>query len=397
MHRPIHVVHVVHRFAPGGMENVFVQLINGLPHDDFRHTIVALTQADPVFLRRIERSDVEIIALDKQPGQPYRIYPRFFALLKRLRADVFHSGNLAALDMTPVAAAAAIPRRVHAEHGWDVHDPEGRNWKYILVRKAYRRFVHDYVTVSKQLYTYVRHRVGVEDSRVHLIPNGVDTMRFHPRMASDIEQPNDYPFQRRDHLVVGTVGRLEPIKNQRLLLDAFAAVLRSAPADSERLRLALVGSGPLTEALKRHAVNVGISERVWWAGTRDDVPEILRAFDVFVLPSLAEGTSCTLQEAMATGLPIIATHVGGNSDLLGEGAFGTLVPSGDVTTLANAIRGTLSSLPASSKGPSAREEVVRRYSLTQMIERYRVLFSRSANAPATAHDTDCSVGPTPLS
>ncbi|MCB9654477.1 MAG: glycosyltransferase [Deltaproteobacteria bacterium] len=356
------------------MENVFVQLINGLPHDEFRHTIVALTQADPAFSRRITRSDVEIIALDKPPGQPYRIYPRFFALLKSLGADVFHSGNLAALDMTPVAAAASIERRVHAEHGWDVHDPEGRNWKYILLRKAYRRFVHDYVTVSKQLYTYVRHRVGVEDSRVHLIPNGVDTTRFRPQTPSDPEQPENYPFHRGEHLVVGTVGRLEPIKNQRLLIDAFAAVLRSAPPDADRLRLALVGSGPLADELKQHATRAGINDRIWWAGTRDDVPALLRALDVFVLPSLAEGTSCTLQEAMATGLPIIATHVGGNSDLLGEGAYGTLVPSGDITTLANAIRGTLSSLPASSKGPGAREEAVQRYSLTHMIERYRALF-----------------------
>ena len=105
--RPRHIVHLIYRFAAGGLENVIVQLVNGLPRESFRHTIVALTTVDPSFVQRIERDDVEIIAMAKPPGQPFRLYPKMYALFNRLRPDVLHSCNLAALEFQPVAWATA--------------------------------------------------------------------------------------------------------------------------------------------------------------------------------------------------------------------------------------------------------------------------------------------------
>jgi len=180
---PIHVVHVVYRFAPGGLENVVVQLVNHLPAPEFRHTVVALTEVDAGFAARITRADVELIALGKAPGQTLWLYPRVYRLFRRLRADVLHTCNLAAMELTPVAAAAGIPRRVHAEHGWDLRERAGEAGRYRLLRRLCRPFVDEFVVVAEPLLAYMREKVGVPAGRLHLIENGVDTARFRPRAA----------------------------------------------------------------------------------------------------------------------------------------------------------------------------------------------------------------------
>jgi sugar transferase (PEP-CTERM/EpsH1 system associated) len=362
---------MVYRFAAGGMENVIVQLINHLPHDQFRHSIIALTDADPSFVSRISRSDVEIVELHKPPGQPFRLFPKAYRVLRRMRPDVLQTFNLAALEFMPVAATAGIRRRIHAEHGWDVRDPDGSNKTFQWLRRIYRPFVHEYVVVSRQLGAYLDQRIGVPADRVHLIPNGVDTRLFRPHQAGD-QPPRGFPFRRGEHWVIGTVGRLVEIKNQALLIKAFAQLVAAEPEAHARLRLAIVGDGPLGDKLRALAADAGVSDRLWMPGSRADVAEILRSLDVFVLPSFAEGTSCTLQEAMASQLPIIATDVGGNADLLDAGRLGTLVGSNDVVGLCRAM---LATMKVADRGrPGSRAEVENMYSLDAVMARYQSLF-----------------------
>jgi sugar transferase (PEP-CTERM/EpsH1 system associated) len=370
-----HVAHLLYRFYTGGMENVVVQLINGLPPSEFRHTVIALTDADPEFLARIKSPGVEVIQLHKAPGQPFRLYPAMFTLLRRLKPDVLHSCNLAALEFAPVALLAGVPRRVHAEHGWDVADPVGANFRYRLLRKAYKFSVNHFVAVSAQLYNYLRKAIKVPLCKMSLVPNGVDTERFRPHRNEDLTPPG-YPFRRLDHWVIGTVGRLAAIKNQILLAEAFVHLVKSNPQGGERLRLAVVGDGPLTLSVRAVLNKANLIDRVWMPGGRTDIAEILRMLDCFVLPSLAEGTSCTLQEAMATALPIVATDVGGNADLLGDGRFGYLSPSNDVVALSNAIKTIFNDAkPARQKATLARIEAVESFSLSGVVEAYRHLFS----------------------
>lgn len=371
MSRPCHVVHLLYRFAAGGLENVLVQLVNGLPHDGFRHTIIALTEADATFAARIGRSDVEIISLHKPPGQPFGLYPRMFGLLRRLRPDVLHSCNIAALEFQPIAALAGVPRRIHAEHGWDVADPDGSNPHYQRLRRFYRHFVHAFVAVSSQLHDYLRDRIGVPPQQLHLIPNGVDTQQFRLRTADD-GLPRDFPFRHSEHFVIGTVGRLEPIKHQALLVDAFLGLLAARPDWADRLRLAIVGSGPEAEVIAARMAAAGHAGRLWLPGARSDIAEVLRHFDLFVLPSLAEGTSCTLQEAMASGLPVVATDVGGNADLLEHGRLGSLVPANDAAAMQAALAQAVEQ--GVRQVPAARHSIETRYALCGVLGRYASLF-----------------------
>ncbi|MBT3067040.1 TIGR03088 family PEP-CTERM/XrtA system glycosyltransferase [Rhodoferax sp. U11-2br] len=372
--QPVHIVHLVYRFAAGGLENVIVQLVNGLSPDRFSHTVVALTTVDADFAKRINRSGVQVIALHKPPGQPFKLYPAVYKLLRQLKPDVFHSCNIAALEFAPMAALAGVPLRIHAEHGWDVADPDGSNRHYQRLRRFYQRFVHQFVTVSEQLHSYLLQRIGLPASRVHLIPNGVDTQRFRPWQAGDTLPPG-YPFNKQDHWVVGTVGRLEPIKNQPLLARAFVRLVENQPPGADRLRLAIVGVGPLATEVRQIMQDAGLLDRLWLPGVRADVPEVLRALDCFVLPSLSEGTSCTLQEAMASGLHLVTTDVGGNPQLLAHGQRGLLVPNDDELALSHALRHVWQAKGALPDIEANRMHAIQNLGLATVLERYQQLFS----------------------
>jgi sugar transferase (PEP-CTERM/EpsH1 system associated) len=334
MTAPPLIVHVVYRFAVGGLENGLVNLVNRLPADAWRHTIVSLTDIDPQFARRIGRRDVQILALGKGAGHAFRLYPALYRLFRQYRPAIVHTRNLAALEATVPAWAAGVPVRVHGEHGRDADDPDGHNVRRKLIRRIFRPFVTRYVALSTDLEHYLEGSIGVPRDRIEQIFNGVDTERFQPaRVRTPIQ---GCPFREAGLWLVGTVGRMDPVKDQTNLALAFILAVKREPTARQRLRLVIVGDGPLREDVDVILRTAGVRDLVWLAGERHDVPEVMRGLDCFVLPSLAEGVSNTVLEAMACGLPVVATRVGANPDLVAEGTTGTLVPAGNSDALAAA-------------------------------------------------------------
>lgn len=367
------IVHVMYSFGIGGLENVIVQLINTLPSDRYDHVVLSLTTVSD-FKNRITRDDVRFVELHKAAGHAFSLYPKIYQILRALKPAVVHTCNLAALEIVPIAALAGVPLRVHAEHGWDAHDPDGTNPRYQWLRRAYRPFVSRYVAVSKDIQVYLHRRVGIPDSKIVLIANGVDTDVFTPHAGAGTVV-RDLPFDPAIHWLIGCVGRLQTVKNQPLLVRAFLRVLADHPDASERLRLVIVGDGPLRADIEVLLKDAGKSHLVWLAGARSDVADVMKMFHCFVLPSQAEGTSCTLQEAMATGLPIVATAVGGTPDLVADGLNGLLVPSGDEAALANAIWQLYSVPDVALKMQSAnREKAISKFALSGMIVSYCRIF-----------------------
>lgn len=372
--RPL-IAHVVHRFDTGGLENGVVNLINRLSPERYRHAVIALTEVTE-FSRRIEREDVQFIALKKPPGQGLWLFPRMRELLKVLRPAVVHTRNLGALEMAAPAAWAGVPVRVHGEHGWDIDDPDGRSKKLRWVRRLYRPFVHQYIALSRHLEHYLVDHVGVAPQRVVQLYNGVDTQRFHP--ADGARTPiAGSPFAAPELWVIGGVGRLNAIKDPLLLARAFIRALDLAPEARGRLRLAVAGDGPLRAPLAALLAEAGVSDLAWLAGERGDIPQFMRGLDAFALPSLAEGVSNTILEAMASGLPVVATAVGGNAELLGDGASGRLVPPADPQAMAQALLADFRDPEAARRrGRQARQEAERRFSLDAMVSAYGELYAR---------------------
>ena len=157
--RPL-VVHVVYRFDTGGLENGVVNLLNHMPAERYRHKVVALTEVSD-FRLRIARTDVECIALRKPPGHGIWQFAKLYRLFRRLRPQIVHSRNLAALEAQLPAWAAGVPVRIHGEHGRDMGDLDGSNRSYQRVRRLYRPFVHHYLALSRDLASYLAHDVRV--------------------------------------------------------------------------------------------------------------------------------------------------------------------------------------------------------------------------------------------
>jgi sugar transferase (PEP-CTERM/EpsH1 system associated) len=337
--------------------------------------VIALTEIGE-FRRRVQREDAQFHAMHKPPGQGLRVAPKLVRLLRDIKPALVHTRNLGALEMVLPAWWAGVPVRVHSEHGWDSHDPDGRSVKCRLVRRAYRPFVHRYVALSRQLQAYLTDAIGVPAARVEQIYNGVDTQRFHA--ASDARTAvQGSPFTDANLWLVGTVGRLQDIKDPLLLARSFARALELAPAARERMRLVLAGDGPLRAQVEQALQASGCAPLTWVAGERGDVPDVMRGLDAFVLPSRAEGISNTILEAMATALPIVATAVGGNGELLDDGVTGTLVAAGDVDALARAMLDDwINPVRARQRGAAARQMAVRRFSLDAMVAAYGDLYER---------------------
>jgi len=235
--------------------------------------------------------------------------------------------------------------------------------------------------VSKDLERYLVQRIGIAPARITQIYNGVDTVRFAPSagVARDVFPAG---FAPPGTVVIGTVGRVQPVKDHATLLRAFAALAGSEPALAERARLVIVGDGPLLAQTRALAATLGIDDATWFAGNRSDVPALLRALDVFALPSLNEGVSNTILEAMASGVPVVASAVGGNVELVDGEATGLLVPAGDSDALAGALLRYLRDTPLRlAHGRQARAVVTERFSLHAMVAGYADVYEALARAP----------------
>ncbi|MEO6626751.1 MAG: TIGR03088 family PEP-CTERM/XrtA system glycosyltransferase [Burkholderiaceae bacterium] len=370
-----HVVHVMHRFDTGGLENGVVNLINNMPAQAYRHTVVALTEVTD-FRKRITRADVECISLHKPPGHGVWQYAKLYRLFRRLRPQIVHSRNLAALEVQVPAWAARVPVRIHGEHGRDVGDLDGNNVTYQRVRRLYRPFVHHYIALSRDLAGYLLHKVRVPKHAMTQVYNGVDTAHFCPAPGGP-QRIIDCPFCPSQHWIVGTVGRMQTVKDQVMLAHAFVQALELAPELRSRMRLIMVGEGPLRGQAQAILSAAGVAHLAWLPGERSDVADLMRGLHAFVLPSLAEGISNTILEAMASGLPVLATDVGGNADLVKAGETGYIVPPTDSKAMAQRLI-SLAQHPeaAGAMGAAGRERVQASFSMQAMVSTYQAVYDQ---------------------
>lgn len=375
--QPPLVAHLIYRLDIGGLETLLVDTINRMPAGHYRHAVICLTDYTD-FAQRITRPGVELFALHKPAGLALGTHADLFRLLKKMKPDVLHTYNLGTVEYAATAWAAGVPIRVHAEHGRDARDPQGINPKHNLLRRLLAPFIDRYVPVSRDLRGWLERVVRIPAHKLQLIDNGVDTERFHHEGALGAEAWQDDP----DAFVIGTVGRLQDVKDQATLIDAFAHLRTLVP--EARLRLVLVGDGPLRAQLETRVRGHGLADSVCFAGPRSDVAPVMRSFSLFALSSIAEGTPVTLLEAMASGLPVVATAVGGIPDLVEQGVSGTLVPPKDPQALAAAIAPYVRERALARRhGAAGRERVEQQYSMQAMLAAYVALYDELCQTKTT--------------
>jgi sugar transferase (PEP-CTERM/EpsH1 system associated) len=368
----IRIEHVLLSLQPGGLENGVVNVINRIDRTRFRSSVCCLKEAGE-FASRIEAPGVPVRAMQLRRGIDPLMALRLAAHFRRTRPHIVHTRNAESFFYGALAARlAGVPRVIHSEHGRTFTDRPIR----FHAQRWLSRFANAIFAVSEQLKRDLVRHVGIPRTRIEVLYNGVDLQKFaagHDRAAVRAE----LGFAHAD-VVVGSVGRLVPVKNYPMLLRAVAAL--QAPD----VHVVLTGEGPERAALQDLARSLGIASRVRLLGHRDDVSRVLGAFDVFVLPSLSEGMSNTLLEAMARGVAPVVSDVGGNAEIVRDGVCGLVFPSDDVPALSSRLA-SLCSDPArrSALAASARARVTESFGMDAMIGRYERLYERVAHGVAT--------------
>jgi glycosyltransferase involved in cell wall biosynthesis len=352
----IRVLEVLATLRRAGAERVAVALACGLDRTRFETEVVSLFDAFPGgFEPVLAECGVNVRHLGKHAGLDLRIYPRLRAAIRAFRPAVVHTHSYVLRYAFPAAFGAKMVHTVHNVARREV-EAAGR----CLHRVAFRCGVQPVAVAEEVAHTF-REEYGFAPET---IPNGVDVERFRPSPETRLRWRRSNGFT-EDEVLVASVARLEPQKNPVGAIDAFAATPRG--------RLLMVGDGTLRAAAEKRAVERGVAERVRFLGIRADIPELLAAADVFLLASHWEGNPMAAMEAMAAGLPVVATPVGGLPGVLGQA--GVLVPAG---ALGGALAALVSDPAQRTRLGAAARKAALGFSEQAMVAAYAALFERLA-------------------
>lgn len=363
------ILFVNHSLAMGGIETMIVDMVRLLPRDQY-HAEVAVFEGGGTLEQVLEKEGIAVHRLGKREGVDAGLFLRLRTLLREGRFDILHTHNYAAWLYGNVARRlAGTAVHVHTEHS----GVSASKLRY-AVERFLSKSTSAVVAVSDHVVDVLVNHIGVASSRVKLIYNGVNTKRF-VRNTQQREEARTALGIGSTEVVVGIVARLAPIKNHTYLLDAFAELLKLSPT----ARLLIVGDGTERARLEQHAQQIGVASRTIFAGERRDTERMLNAMDVYALSSTSEGMNLTLLEAMSSGLPIVATGVGGNVEIVREGETGYLVPLNAPAEFARALAAcTNSESLRNTLGGNARNSVTKRFDEHAMIAQYTRLYAQGA-------------------
>jgi len=358
------VAFVIEALSVGGAEQLLVAMANSLARRGWQVHMICLSKAGELAARL--ELDVTLHVLDKRGGVDLRLPIRLRRLVRTIAPRVVNSHLWVANVWTRASLVGTGVPIVVTEHNRD-------SWKpthYRLIDRVLASSTRTLVAVSEDTARFYRDEVGIRPELVHVINNGIDTRRYASGDGSALHAT----WASGGEFLIGSVGRLVPQKNHARLLDMMARLIADGLADA---RLVIVGDGPERGALERRMETLGLGDVVTLAGQRDDVPDVLAAFDVLVLSSDREGHPLTALEAQAAGTPVVLTDAGGSADAVardGDERGGFLVEQTS-EALAEAVR-RLADDPAlrSRMAAFARRHALANFDQEHMVERYVALF-----------------------
>ena len=402
MSRKIHVGYIVLRMDVGGVERSITRLLDGLPKDRYRMTVICLDRTGKA-MEWVQNQEVQLIELHKSPGWDFRMIRKLAQVIQSQQIDIIQSHNWGTLFESVWANRGQLARHIHAERGTVLGPPSKsrmKTWlKAQLMRRAIRRvdlvMSNSYATADK-----VRKTTGLADLPIEVIPNGL----VHPYTESPLADPNWVTLREKTRselgvapldLLIGAVGRLSPVKNFELALKGFADFLkatrlqqgfevRSEPAvedhPGKRAWLVLVGDGPSRESLEKLARDLEISDSVHFVGEKQDAWAYYAAMDIFMSTSHSEGMSQSILEAMASGKAIIATDVGDARRMLESDRCGRTLGESSALALRTALVELASSVISRQQiGSNALERFRNHYSLPSMLDRFDGMYQKRIN------------------
>ena len=365
----ITVGHTIHAFRDGGMERGLLNLINYGDRDHFRHVILCLTDAG-AFAKLVSSPNCHIVELKKREGNDWRLPWRIAQEARRHAVDVLHARGWPAMVETAMGARLAhVYSTVYTFHGKTFEDLQGVSFKRRWIQRAAIRCYQRVLTLNGCMRADLAAECSLAESLIQIVTNGVDAEIFRP--GADAKELRGVFGLPTDRIILGNVARLDPVKNHEVILRALARISNR----DRRPFFLLVGDGPHRATLQQVIGQLGLTPDVRLFGYSDRIPALLNCMDVYVQSSFYEGFSNTVLEAMACGVPVLATDVGGTRDVLQEGREGLFFRPGDVEKLTALILRLAGDVRLRrALGECGRRRVEEFFTVQSMVQKYESIY-----------------------
>lgn len=356
-----------HSMAMGGIEKLLVSMSQELLNQSYKVYMFVFKGGGDLEQELIQNG-VIVINLEKKEGIDFKMIIRIIQGIKKHNIELVHTNNfLSSIYMLLPALFFSNVKFIHTDHSL-VRD--GKTRRYKVLKLTSYLFDH-FIVVSEQLKKTISHTCKINEDRIDVIDNGVNTQKFIPdnEMRKKIRKELNI---KNDIFILGTVSRLAPVKNHIMLLKAVKIVVEQG----HPLHLVIIGDGPEQNSINKSIIKLGLEKTVHTLGAKEEVVNYLQAFDAYALPSISEGMSISLLEAMSCSLPALVTRTGGNIDLVKNNINGLLVEVDDYEAFANATINLIDDKEKRLKlGHKSRDIVIEQYSLKQMVNNYISIYS----------------------
>lgn len=353
----VRVLQVAATLQIGGSEQLASSIGRGLDPARYESFFAAVGPNGPIG-EALRVDGYSVTTFDRRDGLDLRLFPRVWKFLHEVKPDIVQTHHVASLIYGGLPARLSGAKVIHTEHEINTFRQFPRQLKWL---RRLSPLVDRFVVIDPSIATFLEEAASIERSRIRVIRNGIDLHRFLPSKVRSSAG-----------LTIGWLARLDPPKRPDLVIEAFRR-LRDRGAD---VRLRMIGPGSLQEGVRRQVSELGLGDVVETPGPKSDVPEQLQRMDVYVLVSDAEGLPISLAEAMACGLPCVASAVGGIPSLLRQGQNGLLLEKNSAADLAEHLWNLISD-PARRAllGAAARQTIVEQFDFARTIAQYADLFA----------------------
>ncbi len=370
---PVSVLYLLHRFSFGGTERVVANILNHSSQNITNH-VCSFYPYENAFLKDVDVSKKKVFSLDKHDGNDFSIPCKIASFCKKNRVDIIHSMGWSTYA-EGLIAAKAIGRKqkfIYSYRGKTMEDTIQIPKRRILAQRFFSYFCDGILTnsgVSKKEYAS---DIGIVPQKINVIYNGVDTHVFKPCQDGNSGDARTRFGIRKTDTIIGSVARFDPVKGIKNLVKAFSML---SPGVRENCKLLLVGDGAEKESIQKMSSQLGIQDQVILTGMRKDIPDCLRLMDIYVQPSLFENISNSVLEAMAAGLPVISTHVGGIQEILDHNKSGLIVELGNHQSMTEALDFLINDVKQrKTMGEQARRHVTDFFSIEKMVLDYETIY-----------------------
>jgi glycosyltransferase involved in cell wall biosynthesis len=325
--KKIKLVQVTHDLALGGLQRVIVNICRTIDREKFDISVLCLRELG-CFTEEVKALGIPVTHIPQKNGTDYLSFLKVADYFRTIKPDVIHTHNTQPfMDGTIAALLTGVKRIIHTDHARSFPD----KWRYMAIEWFMSQFAYKVVGVSDHTSQNLMKYEKISPKKIVTIPNGIDPTPFditidEKKKRKELGLPENGP-------VLGVAVRLSEQKGLTFLLKAMPEIINKFP----NVSLLIAGDGPLKETLIEETKQLGVEKNVYFLGMRHDTAELLKLFDLYVLPSLWEGLPMIILEAMAAGCPIVATDVGGVGTAVRDGINGMLIQSSEINTLGKTI------------------------------------------------------------